>query len=117
VYPKEQRVKKEKAIAELNKSRYTVKTPLMQLKATKQEEFQIMLVVGKKVFKKAHDRALAKRRMIAVFRSLDLHQTLPKAAYQIRLYNSKIVDYTYLTLQAEMLDGFGKLSKLLTKVA
>ena len=117
MYPKIQRVKKQKQIDTLSRSRYSVKTPVLQLKAFQQDRFQIMLIVGKKVFKKAHDRVKSKRRLIGAFRDLGLDKSLPPAAYQIRLYNSAIKDYNYGELKAEMLDGFSKLSKVLTQLA
>jgi ribonuclease P protein component len=112
VFPKELRVKRKKTIDLLSQSRYSVKTNIVTLKAVTQDSFAIMIVVSKKVFKKAHDRVLAKRRVLAIVRLSKLDEQLPKAAYQIRLHNSKIASYTFGELQNDLLDGFTKLSQI-----
>lgn len=92
--PKNWRIVKDKEIKQVYFSKYKIKTQyaLINLKHTTTPNFQLLVVVSKKIYKKANKRNRIKRKIHAIFSDLKNNSRLPtNLACIIQIKNKDII--------------------------
>lgn len=117
MFPKTQRIKQQLPIEKLNRSKHSVRTEHLQFKVLESNKFRVMIVVGKKQFKMAHERVRMKRRILTLLRTESSEEKFNNHSIQVRIAKKEILHYNYAQLRAEVLDGLRKLSQILTTMA
>ena len=115
--PKRFRVWRDKDIKRLLKSRYSYATPNLRIvihRRTDDDGFRVMGIVGKKYYKRAHDRIKLKRRILATISKLHVADQLPKnldCSIQVRSKTALLTPYSELEpeIQSGLAKVFGRL--------
>lgn len=103
-------------VLKLNSARIRIRFDVFQISAVSSEGFHVMVVVGKKIYKKAHDRNTVRRRIYSII-SRTLVEELAGNAVQIRVHKTGILEYTHEQLEQVLLDGLQKLGQRIKHTA
>ena len=93
------------------RTRYQLRTSFLTLKMRHLPGiFRVVVVVSKKISKRAHHRNRVERRIHAVFEELKFKGQLPpEISLVVQVTNKAVLEADYETLKRDLLDGVGKL--------
>ena len=108
---KKYRLVTSKEILTAMRTRYQLRTQFLTLKMRHLPgNFRVVVVVSKKISKRAHHRNRTERRIHAVFERLKHKGQLPpNISLVVQVTNKAILSTDFSTLEKDLLDGVGKL--------
>ncbi len=116
--PKDYRLRTDEDIKQAYKTSTKINTKhsLIYLRKTKTSFFQLLIIVSKKIFKKANKRNRIKRKIIAIFEKLKFSNRLPPyLSCIIQVKNKNIILQTQIDIENELIpkikDEYFKLNK------
>lgn len=96
--------------AYFTKFRSTTKHTQIYLKATEINNFQVLVIISKKIFKKANLRNRLRRRIIAIFEKLKTESRLPtNISCIIQVKNKNLLYQTSENIKIEILNSVSDL--------
>jgi ribonuclease P protein component len=107
VLPKKNRIVKDLEIKKAFRTKYRLVNQNFGvfIRKNDSENFQLLVVVSKKIFKKANRRNLLRRRIISIFQHLKSTEQLPKSISVIVQVRSKdLISLDYNELKSHILD-------------
>ena len=109
--PKKYRLVTSKEILTAMRTRYQLRTQFLTLKMRRLPgNFRLVVVVSKKISKRAHKRNRTERQIHAVFETLKHKGQLPPdISLVVQVRSNTILEVDFATLQKDLLDGVGKL--------
>ena len=116
--PKKNRLVKEKEIKMAFRTRFRKSSRYVNLLMSKNEteEFQLLVVVSKKIFKKANKRFRIKRRLAGIFNELKFDGKLPSGiSCIVQVKNKEILFQDESVLKDDILPPFFELVEKITK--
>lgn len=110
--PRSYRLRSEREIKQAFRTRFQAKTPLVRVyfSYTKNPNFRLLVIVSKKIYKKANKRQRLKRRIQGLFENLlRQHRLPPKTACVIQVQSKELLHKKPADLEAEIVPLVGEL--------
>jgi ribonuclease P protein component len=117
VLPKQYRLSSDSEIKKAYKTRFQAKTNFakLYLSKTERQEFKLLVIISKKIYKKANKRNRCKRKIYAIFESLHYTHRLPPAtSCIIQITNKEILNSTLEQIREDILPQISQLYKKLS---
>jgi ribonuclease P protein component len=114
VLPSEYRIKNQDEIRAVFRSKFSTKTQNTLIKIQKSDKlnFNIVVVVSKKIFKKANKRNRIRRKINAIFETLKTRDRLPPSLnLVIQVLNKNIIHLKQPDLESELIPNIGAIYK------
>lgn len=109
--PKNLRLVQTKEILQAMRTKYQTRTNHLHIRLRPTGgDFRLLVIVSKKISKRANKRNLLRRRVHAIFEELKQKNQLPgNVTIVVQVIKKDLVDLEFSSLKKELLDGVGKL--------